>query len=80
MSKFKPRDRVRVVSVTTYPGREPVTDPNHLDALDWNGETLIGKTGTVIDVFADHHARNNVRFDHLPEAVAFPDADLEAAE
>lgn len=80
MSRFQPGDRVRVVYVTTAPGREPLTDPAHPDALDWNGTPLIGKTGTVLDVFADRHARNNLRLDHLAEAVAFPDADLELAE
>lgn len=78
MSKFKPGDRVRVVAVTPEAGREAVTDPNHPAALDWNGEPLIGQTGTVTDVFVDRHARNNVRFDNLANLVAFPDADLEA--
>lgn len=77
MSRYHPGDRVRVVSVTPEAGHAPITDPNHPDALDWNGETLIGKTGTVLDVFGDRHARNNIRLDHLAEAVAFPDADLE---
>lgn len=78
MSRYHPGDRVRVISVTPAPGRTPITDPNHPDALDWNGETLIGKAGTVLDVFGDRHARNNIRLGHLAEAVAFPDADLEA--
>lgn len=77
MSRHHPGDRVRVVSVTPEAGHAPITTPNHPDALDWNGETLIGKTGTVLDVFGDRHSRNNIRLDHLVEAVAFPDADLE---
>ncbi|MGV0715910.1 hypothetical protein ABQE93_10940 [Mycolicibacterium sp. XJ662] len=77
MSRYQPGDRVRVVSVTPAAGREPITDPAHPGAIDWTGKTLIGKTGTVLDVFAERHVRNNIRLDHLAEAVAFPDADLE---
>lgn len=81
MSKFSVGDRVRVVSVTDVdaerndPSRV-ITDPNHPDALDWNGTPLIGAVGVVVDVFSDRHARNNIRLDHLAQAVAFPDADL----
>jgi hypothetical protein len=32
MSKFRPGDRVRVVSVTNE-GREPITDPAHPGAI-----------------------------------------------
>jgi hypothetical protein len=80
VSRYQPGDRVRVVSVTTAPGREPVTDPAHPDAIDWTGTPLIGAVGVVVDVFAERHARNNIRLAHLAEAVAFPDTDLELAE
>lgn len=76
MSRFKPGDRVRVVSVTNE-GGEPIADPAHPDAIDWTGTPLIGAVGIVIDVLPDRLTRNNIRLDHLVEAVAFPDADLE---
>lgn len=78
MSRYQPGDRVRVVQVTTHEGREPVTDPNHPGALDWNGETLIGKTGVVTDLFPKEWADTNVRLDHLTLLFAFTEADLEA--
>ncbi|GLB83497.1 hypothetical protein [Mycobacterium kiyosense] len=80
MSRFKPGDRVRVVQVTTHEHREPITNPNHPDAIDWTGTPLIGAVGVVTDVFPDRQARNNIRLNHLAEAVAFPDADLERVE
>lgn len=76
MSRFKPGDRVRVVSVTNE-GREPITDATHPDAIDWTGTPLIGAVGVVTNLFADRQTRNNIRLDHLVETVAFPDADLE---
>lgn len=80
MSRYQTGDRVRVVSVTPEAGHAPITDPNHPDALDWTGTPLIGTVGVVVNVFAERHARNNIRLPHLAEAVAFPDADLEPAE
>jgi hypothetical protein len=79
MSKFRPGDRVRVVSVTTHEGREPITNPNHPGAIDWTGTALIGKTGTVMDLFPKEFADTNIRFDHLEQLLAFNDGDLELA-
>jgi hypothetical protein len=63
VSRFKPGDRVRVVSVTNE-GREPITDAAHPDAIDWTGTPLIGAVGVVTNVFADRQTRNNIRLDH----------------
>ena len=79
MTKFEPGDRVRVVQVTNE-GQEPITDPADPRSFDWHGNPLIGEEGVVTDVFADDHARNNVRFGHLEQLVAFPDADLDHDE
>ena len=78
VSRFEPGHRVRVVAVTTCEGREPVTDPKHPSALDWNDETLIGKTGVVVDVFPNEFTNTNIRFEHLAELLAFAEHDLES--
>ena len=80
MDKFKPGDRVRVVQLTREEGQAPITDPADPRSFDWHGNPLTGEEGVVTDVFADTHARNNVRFGHLFEVVAFPDADLDHDE
>ncbi|EHB55709.1 hypothetical protein MycrhDRAFT_2903 [Mycolicibacterium rhodesiae JS60] len=88
MSKLKVGDRVRVVSVTDVdaerndPNRV-ITDPNHPDALDWDGNPLIGRVGVVTDVFGNDYLDAAVRFDHMAPsdpAPAFVDADLELVD
>ena len=89
MSRFKPGDRVRVVSVTDVDRdhddpRRVTTDPSDPDTHDWNGTTLIGKTGTITEVFGNDYLDAEVRFDHLwtdphTDLLSFPDADLERA-
>ena len=84
MSKLKVGDRVRVVSVTDVDAEHDdpnrvITDPNHPDAIDWTGKSLIGLVGVVTDVFNDY-LDAAVRFDHMAasdSAPAFVDADLE---
>lgn len=85
MSKFSVGDRVRVVSVTDVDAEHDdpnrvITHPNHPDALDWDGDPLIGRVGVVIDVFSNDYLDAAVRFDHMAPsdpAPAFVDADLE---
>ncbi|VAZ71074.1 hypothetical protein LAUMK4_00290 [Mycobacterium persicum] len=78
MSRFRPGDRVRVVSVTNE-GSEPVTDPAHPDAIDWTGTPLIGAVGVVTDVYTHGFVDATVHFDHLAdnEGCGFVDTDLE---
>jgi hypothetical protein len=66
-----------VVQVTTHEGGEPVTNPSHPGAPDWDGDTLIGKTGVVTDLFPNEFANTNIRFDRLTELLAFSDVDLD---
>lgn len=85
MSKLKVGDRVRVVSVTDVDAEHDdpnrvITDPNHPDALDWTGTSLIGLVGVVTDVFPNDYVDAAVRFDHIAPSdpdPAFVDADLE---
>jgi hypothetical protein len=81
MSRFKPGDRVRVVSVKNE-GREPITDAAHPDAIDWTGTPLIGAVGVVTDTYTSGFVTATVRFDHLAhnEGCGFTDTDLELVE
>jgi hypothetical protein len=80
MSRYKPGDHIRVVRITTHEGRDPITNPSHPGALDWNGDRLIGKIGVVTDLFPNEFANINIRLNHLTQLLAFNDADLELVE